>query len=153
MNPRLFILNEPTAPRLNPALACEIGLNETIFLTLVNIPQPFKTIDACRYLPFFSKSTVHRTLISLIDKGYIEQIAFTSGEIKTLLSDRHYNLNDFGACVCEWCQSRVLVIQDHHYPVPRGAGGVDTVKICPNCHAGYHYLKDSETFKILGGAI
>ncbi len=29
---RIFTLNEPNAPRLNPALAMEIGLNESLIL-------------------------------------------------------------------------------------------------------------------------
>ena len=32
MKKRIFTLNEPNAPRINPALAKEIGLNESLIL-------------------------------------------------------------------------------------------------------------------------
>lgn len=77
---RIFELNEPNAPRLNPALAKEIGLNESIlFLQLEfwiaiapdrNIRDGRKWVyksltDLLDFFPFWSKSTLNRVINSL----------------------------------------------------------------------------------------
>lgn len=79
MNPRLFILNEPTAPRLNPALACEIGLNESLILLQlefwISISDNQRDGQQWTYqstrdirskaFPFWSVMTINRTIKSL----------------------------------------------------------------------------------------
>ena len=82
---RIFILNEPVSPRINPALAVEIGLNESIVLLQIeywiSVSQHF--IDGQRWtyqsvremqkkvFPFWSIATINRTVQSLLQKGYI----------------------------------------------------------------------------------
>lgn len=41
---------------------------------------------------------------------------------------------------CEWCGNRNKVLEKHHFPIPRAEGGVETVMICPNCHATFHSI-------------
>ncbi len=75
---RLFVLNEPTAPRLNPALATEVGLNESIVLLqlefLVSISDhfiegkrwTFQSINDLRAMfPFWCRETINRAIVSL----------------------------------------------------------------------------------------
>jgi len=79
MKQRLFILNEPTAPRLNPALACEIGLNESLILLQlefwISISDNVRDGQQWTYqstrdirekaFPFWSVMTINRTIKSL----------------------------------------------------------------------------------------
>jgi len=75
---RVFTLNEPNAPRLNPALAAEIGLNESIlFLQLEFLIAichheydgkrwTYQSVtDLERIFPFWSRATINRTIHSL----------------------------------------------------------------------------------------
>jgi len=81
---RIFVLNEPNAPRLNPALAVEIGLNESlVFLQLEFwIATSGKEIDGRRWVyesvrdlqkcfPFWSTMTINRAIKSLVEKGLV----------------------------------------------------------------------------------
>ena len=82
---RMFILNEPIVPRISPALACEIGLNESIVLLqlefYISISDNWRdglkwTFQSVRDLqekafPYWSVSTIQRTLKVLLDKQYL----------------------------------------------------------------------------------
>ena len=83
---RIFTLNEPAAPRLNPALACEIGLNESLLLLQlefwISISDNERdgkqwTYQSTRDIqnkafPFWSVMTINRGIKSLIKQGLIE---------------------------------------------------------------------------------
>src|SRR5262245_43643977 len=81
---RLFVLNDPRAPRLCPALAMEIGLNESIlflqmeFWTAVGgeeragktwIRKSVREIHS--EFPFWSPATVERIIQCLVRRGLI----------------------------------------------------------------------------------
>jgi len=81
---RLFVLNDSHAPRLSPALAQEIGLNESIlllqleFLIAVHSSQisgrrwvRMSVRDLEREFPFWSYSTINRAVQSLEASGLI----------------------------------------------------------------------------------
>ena len=85
MPERLFILNEPNALRLSPALAGEIGLNESIILLQIEFWISISnneregrrwTFQSIRDMQkktfwFWGVMTIQRTLKSLINKGYL----------------------------------------------------------------------------------
>ena len=85
MKKRIFTLNEPNAPRINPALAKEIGLNESLILlqiefwiSISNNERDGKrwTYQSVRDMQeksfsFWSISTINRAVNKLIDEGYI----------------------------------------------------------------------------------
>lgn len=89
---RIFILNEPTALRISPALAEEIGLNESIILLQIEfwISISDHLIDGRRWtyqsirdmkekaFPFWSKDTINRTIASLIKKNLLIEGNFNS---------------------------------------------------------------------------
>lgn len=79
---RIFVLNEPNAPRINPTLATEIGLNESLLLLQIEFylaitPDEGHTFEGKKWFykdtrewvedvfPFWSKSTVDRAIRSL----------------------------------------------------------------------------------------
>ncbi|BEP28792.1 hypothetical protein [Helicovermis profundi] len=81
---RIFILNDPYAPRLNSELAEEIGLNESILLLQIeywislssNVKEgyvwTYQSASSIKKLfKFYSPSTINRILKNLIDKGLI----------------------------------------------------------------------------------
>lgn len=82
---RIFILNEPNAPRINPALAKEIGLNESLILLQIefwiSISKNFYdgrywTYQSVRDMkektfPFWSIATINRAVNKLIDEKYL----------------------------------------------------------------------------------
>lgn len=81
---RIFVLNEPNAPRLSPQLAVEIGLNESILLLQIEflIAVSEHEIDGNRWtyqsvtdfqkmFPFWSRATINRTIHSLEEQGLI----------------------------------------------------------------------------------
>lgn len=41
---------------------------------------------------------------------------------------------------CEWCGKKYPLLETHHFPIPKCAGGTETVQICPNCHSAFHYI-------------
>ena len=84
---RMFVINDPTVPRLSPSLACEIGLNESMVLMQIehwiansnNWQEGVKwTYQSVRDMqekafPFWSVSTIQRTVKSLLGKDYLEE--------------------------------------------------------------------------------
>lgn len=88
--PRIFTKNEPTVLRLFPALADEIGLNESLLLLQIDFLISISTEDGKpiirdgrfwtrqsvrelrkKWFPFWSRQTVHRALRSLREKDLI----------------------------------------------------------------------------------
>lgn len=49
---------------------------------------------------------------------------------------------------CEWCNIDTFILHKHHFPLPRSKGGVETVKICPNCHYSFHNIVDNDELEI-----
>lgn len=82
---RVFVLNNPLAPRLCPELAQEIGLNESILLLQIDFwiststTEPhegrwwtFQSVrDIQETFSFWSLATINRTIQSLLDSKYI----------------------------------------------------------------------------------
>ena len=81
---RLFVLNDPSAPRLCPSLAAEIGLNESIlflqlefWIAIMGKQKDgrlfvYKSVrDLTKSFPFWSSSTINRAIQSLINKDLI----------------------------------------------------------------------------------
>jgi len=81
-----------------------------------------------------SKSSILRIKQRLADLGYIKYIDDPE-QAKQFVID----MLDEGD-TCDWCGRKNYVLHEHHYPVSKSKGGVDTVRICPNCHANFHYV-------------
>lgn len=91
---RLFILNEPNTLRISPALAEEIGLNESIVLLQIEfwISITNHEIDGRRWthqsiremqkkaFPFWSVSTIQRAIKNLLDAGYLIEGQFNKAK-------------------------------------------------------------------------
>jgi len=84
--PAIFVLNDPTAPRLNPELAKEIGLNESLlFLQLEYWLRQSGTLQADEQywiyesvtdiqsvFSFWSRATINRIIHSLIEQELVQ---------------------------------------------------------------------------------
>lgn len=81
---RIFVLNNPQAPRLCPELAAEIGLHESIILLQIDFwiaihghwqegkKWTYQSVrDIQKMFPYISLATINRAIHGLIDKGLI----------------------------------------------------------------------------------
>lgn len=84
-----------------------------------------------------SKTSISLWIKELIDNGYIE-IESEIDIVKQLKAKKMKNLG-YGNRECSWCEVKTSVLHEHHHPIPKSMGGVDTVNICPNCHHEFHY--------------
>jgi hypothetical protein len=86
---KMFVLNEPTGPRLSVALATEIGLNESLILLQLEFHiaamgverdgerWAYRSIrDLQETFPFLSIATINRTIQSLMRMGLIKTADF-----------------------------------------------------------------------------
>ncbi|MBW4635734.1 MAG: hypothetical protein KME30_28805 [Iphinoe sp. HA4291-MV1] len=103
---------------------------------------PSFTVDGiCHYLGGCATLvTVKRILKELTSSGWLNQSKLSSKEAKELVCQKQPQCFVLGALVCEWCKARTLILDTHHYPIPKSEGGEKTVKICPNCHQEFHQL-------------
>ena len=105
-----------------------------------------------------SNSTINLTLIyygkiqnlskhqirTLKERGYLTSTPIKEIDIlKELKKKTPQKINsDIGyISECVWCGTETLVIEKHHYPIPKKDGGKEVVDICPLCHTEFHFLK------------
>lgn len=125
-------------------IAKEIGLNAAIVLTGIEnaIEKEGTSVFDVRYMqenyfPFFSISTISRSIKKLQNKGYLKQNKISSEKIKEIVLKEKKEPK----YVCEWCGRGCNVLNEHHYPIPKSDGGTEIVKICPNCHYEFHSVE------------
>lgn len=87
----------------------------------------------------------------LIETGIAYYHIFSQDEVVDILKKKtpqelHFLRSYF--VTCQWCKCSTIQLHGHHYPVARSKGGKKTVSICPNCHAEFHRLSDTNVFKI-----
>ncbi|MCP4363523.1 MAG: hypothetical protein GY796_36455 [Chloroflexi bacterium] len=95
------------------------------------------------------KSTVSKAIKWLERENYIKSDSkeFYPEDAKEFLTEKPKSTYWIGdGQRCEWCESFSPVLQLHHYPIAKANAGKKTVKICPGCHAEYHYLVDGEKY-------
>lgn len=84
-----------------------------------------------------TEESILRNIRELVKSGYLKEIEYSPSIIKHIIIKGEEKLNK-----CEWCGENSVVLQEHHYPIPKSKGGTETVNICPNCHYGFHYLEN-----------
>ena len=132
--------------RLYPKLAKEIGLHNSIVYSEIIKASNENRIDLSnkqdlifiqkKYLPFFSVSTIQRSIVFFKNYWYIVVDTLTSEKAKEMVLKNKSNPK----FKCEWCGCGCNVINEHHYPIPKSMGGTKIVRICPNCHYEFHSL-------------
>lgn len=122
---------------VNRELAVELGLASAIVYSASLKQRKLNLKDLHSSLPFYSYKTIARAMKKLMKAGLISRVDKTPEHLKEELLSRQ----DLKNMSCEWCNEKVMILQSHHYPVPRKNGGLETVNICPNCHYGFHYLE------------
>ena len=116
----IWSLDLPLTDKLYLAIYRESGKNVKIAdnIMLINI----------------SASSLLKIKTRLSIKGYLQSIK-TPEEARKFVID----VKDSGQ-ICEWCGRKNYILHEHHYPIPKSKGGIETVKICPNCHTTYHFI-------------
>lgn len=134
-------------------VAVMYGLNEAVFIrnalhnnhlriTEFNGAIPANTKVLAAVLPFFSASQIETIVASLIRQGVVEKFSPLPQRIKKYVAQpkTQHPRGGHGYFNCEWCSESVPILHEHHYPVRKSCGGLDTVSICPNCHTEYHFI-------------
>ena len=125
-------------------IPAEIWLNENltiqekVFLAVIKMDFNFKNNKEFAEFMKLSPNRIAEIKKSLYLKCYIDKKILKPKEIKNVIL-KGDNKNK----TCEWCNNKVAILQEHHYPVLRKDGGTETVSICPNCHYTYHHLENS----------
>ena len=134
--------------RIDKEMAVNIGLKESIIYKELkkesNKQNEVYNISKVKdKLNFMSRSTFNRKLNELIKKDFIKKEKLQPKERKQYIVDNK-NVDDtgIGHKFCDWCNTKTLSLNEHHYPIPKNKGGEDTVFICPNCHYEFHHLKE-----------
>ena len=86
--------------------------------------------------PFLTLRQVERIVKNLEKKRWIEREEINPEEIVEKLKSKSIEK----PYICEWCGEKVAVVDEHHYPIPKSKGGIDVVRICPNCHYTFHRI-------------
>lgn len=89
--------------------------------------------------------------IKLEKAGLAKKIRFNQDEIKKILSNKSKSIvseiDNTPIHICEWCESQTYILHSHHFPIPKKDNGKETVDICANCHAEFHWLVDRYHYK------
>ena len=120
----------------------ELKINEILYISSYYIYN--KNIEKADFymLKIVSENQLKRIKKKLWKLFYIEEVKLNNEEAKL----KTINLSHKGN-ICEWCDEESFILQEHHYPIQKKDGGKDVVKICPNCHYTFHYLKDTKGYK------
>lgn len=97
-----------------------------------------------------SRRCADRALFWLEGLGLIEKLSpVTAEEAKVIiLTKKPQQFFIEGQKKCQWCKCNTAIAHKHHYPVPKSKGGKETVTICPNCHTEFHYLVNTQKFRL-----
>ena len=101
--------------------------------------------DPVYYAASFEKSerSVLRLMQDLAEHGLLLCQPLTEEAAAAALQAKTPQQSQVGLtlpAVCSWCSCRTAYLHQHHYPVPKAQGGIDTVGVCPNCHAEFHHI-------------
>ena len=121
-------------------LAVKVGVNNAVILSYIRREGILSISDIISEISFLSPTTIERCVKKLIELGYIEKKAVQSPHY---IKESLINYPRDNKYVCEWCRKPSITLQDHHFPIPKSKGGEEVVRICPNCHYGYHYMESN----------
>lgn len=102
-------------------------------------PLSFSQVaDVCRW----SRNKASKLTKDLTSLGVLDVTFLSDQEAKDLIVETS-GTGGLGDKVCSWCGCRTYILHRHHFPKRRKDGGQETVDICPNCHANFHFLTDT----------
>lgn len=123
----------------------DLKLTEKVLLADVYIEEDKPICKVYEYGEMVGVSK-HRLSVlkrNLTKKGYIKKVDYTYKELKEAVL-KYKGIKK----KCEWCGKESIVLNEHHYPIPRREGGTEVVNICPNCHYAFHFLENG---RVLNG--
>lgn len=126
----------------NIEIACVAGVKAAVILEKMKELEAkgkFVTLDNLyETIVFMTPRVIQDNCEKLREHNLIEYKKSSPRQVKALV----LNADIGNMKVCEWCGGKSIVLQKHHYPVPKAKGGTETVNVCPNCHYGFHYLEN-----------
>ncbi len=115
-------------------IAGKHGLKNAIVFSIAKNNNGITLSEIQAVVPFMSKSAIGRSMRYLRDVGLLNKKIMSPEDVKEIV------LTKKKMFVCEWCNCKTLVLEEHHYPISKSDGGEKTVNICPNCHRAYHSI-------------
>lgn len=96
------------------------------------------------------KRAVIERINKMCELGLFEKFSKStnSEDIVNILKNKNLSGFGVGGSICQWCGVNTSVLHEHHYPVPKSKGGIETVSICPNCHHEFHSMCDIYEYKV-----
>lgn len=128
--------------KFNVELACKLGVEvSSLYSIIVDMSNGCNIVfidlkQVVKRFPILEYATARRNLQKLSDGGYIKVL---EGKEKVERLSYFKRDNPYGHEICEWCNSQVITLESHHYPIPKSEGGKKTVDICPDCHSAFHH--------------
>ena len=135
-------MNRSEIVRFNVETACIVGVKAAVILEKMKelkTTGEFVTLDNLyKNIIFMTPKVIQDNCEKLREHNLIEYKKSLPRQIR----DNVLNVDIKNMKVCNWCGGKSIVLQKHHYPIPRAKGGTEIVSICPNCHYGFHYLEN-----------
>lgn len=135
-------------------VANKYGVDEAIFIHAVFFDDRFgyildergdsisniKTLNDI--LPFFTNRQLTNIISKLLLKGAILKTFPDPFNVRNQIIESKHGIQAYGVSKnrCGWCGCKTAILHEHHFPIPKSKGGVETISICPNCHTEFHYL-------------
>jgi len=91
----------------------------------------------------YQHTAVYTSLKRLTEIGLLMESTISDLESVGHCKSKTPSSLSLGSLQCEWCKSKTVTLQNHHYPVRQRDGGIDTVSICASCHSEFHYLSEA----------
>lgn len=98
---------------------------------VLNINKTMKDLPSI----FKKKDTLYRCYKSLNDKKAINIYNISYEECYNKLNIKKSTIG------CVFCSSKKN-LHNHHYPIKKSFGGIETIVLCSDCHFEFHQLTD-----------
>lgn len=135
-------MKENETAKFNTKIACIVGVKAAVILERIKELEAkgeFVTLEKLdNDIVFMTDKVIQDNCKKLKKHNLIEYKKSLPRQIR----DNVLNADIKNMKVCKWCGGKSIVLQKHHYPIPRAKGGTETVSVCPNCHYGFHYLEN-----------
>ncbi len=114
----------------------KLNITEKIYLSILKMDLDIKTNNEMAKFIGISNSRLSEIKKMLVIKGYLAYKELTPEQkLEAMLSYKNTGK------ICEWCGCKTIALQEHHYPIQKKDGGIEIVKICPNCHYEFHHVE------------
>ncbi len=110
-------------------------------------PTTIKALETA-LIQFYNAKIIKTATGRLTNDGWLINSKPTPQNIKAVLCQKTPQQLAIAEQTCQWCKCSTIATQEHHYPIPKSQGGLETVKICANCHFEFHQLLEASVYTV-----